>query len=242
MKKIMAIFLVGAAIGLVILTADFYLHKNTYDTSSSPMTMNASQNNNSEAMDTIVTKADFLKYYNSLEDLVTDADLIIQGKVLETNSFIYLPENTELPTVMTKVKVLITQSFNNHAKKGDIVTFIEAGGIATKKELGLDKKLNLPKEQWNDKVKVISCGVPVMEKNETVMLFGSYPKSSFKVVNEPHYYIIGLFQGKFHIKDGYTERIVPETMKNENYSNLKMKNDEIELKTKELVDKKIKQQ
>lgn len=240
MKKILVISLVGAVIGCTVLTTTLYFQKNTKNISLSQVNTQKSQKNNSDILETIVTQADFLKYYNSIEDLVTDADIIIEGKVLETNSFIYLPSNTEIPTVMTKSKVLVIKSFNNNAKNGDVLTFIEAGGIATKKELGFDKKVNLPQEQWNENVKVISGGAPVMEKDEMVMIYGCNPKSSFRVINESHYYIVGLFQGKFNIKDGYTERVVPEPMKNDNYSNLKMKNDEIELKTKEFVDKKVK--
>lgn len=133
---------------------------------------------------------------------------------------------------MTKSKVKVIKSYNNLVKSGDIITFVESGGITTKKALGMDKKMNLSKEQQDEKVEVVFCGTSTMKQNEKVLLFGCTPKSKNKLLNEPYYYIPGGFQGKFNQNVDSFERQVPKNLK-DSYSPLKMNKNDMDNKIKE---------
>lgn len=191
----------------------------------------SSQQNQVANIEKVMVEADFAKVYNTIDELAQKANIIIEGQVLESVSFDYYAPGNDEATVLTKSKVQVTKSFDGKTKVGDILTFIEPGGVTTKKALGIDKKVNLPQEQWNDKVEVIN-NVPNMKPNETVLIFGSSPQANFYVVNEPHYWILGSHQGKFNISGGYAERGVPAFMKEEGFSSLKMSEAEIEQQIK----------
>ncbi|PWK14942.1 hypothetical protein [Tumebacillus permanentifrigoris] len=163
----------------------------------------------------VESQADFAKLYNSYEDLAQNAEIIVVGNVLETKSVDYTPQGLNEAQPQTVSYVKVTKSFNSNAKEGDLLTFVEAGGVTTKKAVGLDKKVDLPKEKWNDKIQIDFNGVPAMKPTETVLLFGVKPQSDFRVIDEPYYYVLGAHQGKFLIKGNSVERAVPGHMKDE---------------------------
>jgi hypothetical protein len=170
-------------------------------------------------IETIATTSDFSIIYKSIDELMKNSDLIIEGVVMSAESMDYTPNGTEVGTVLTKAKVKVIKSFNDTAKKDDIVTFIEPGGVTTKKVLGLDKKMKLTETELNDKVQVISNGVPNLKRNDKVLLFGATPKldkGDVNVVPETHYWVLGAHQGKFKITETsegtQIERTVPESM------------------------------
>ncbi|MGG5252121.1 hypothetical protein ACQYAD_00975 [Neobacillus sp. SM06] len=135
--------------------------------------------------------------------------------------------------MLTKAKVKVTKSFNDTVKKDAIITFIEPGGMTTKKALGLDKKMKLTEAELNEKVKVLSNGVPNLKSNDKVLLFGAAPKldkGDVNVVPETHYWVLGAHQGKFKITDTsngtQVERTVPESMPD--FPSLKSKINDVE--------------
>lgn len=185
----------------------------------------------------VMVEADFLKVYNNIDELAQKADIIIEGNVLESVSFDYYASGNDTATVLTKSKVQVTKSYSPKVNVGDILTFIEPGGVTTKKALGIDKKMNLPQERWGDKVEVIN-NIPTMKPNEKVVIFGSVPDPNFNVVNEPHYWVLGSHQGKFNITNGFAERGVPNDMKAEGFSSLKMSESEMDQQIKASLAKK----
>ena len=175
--------------------------------------------NTTDNIETISTTSDFSIIYKSIDELVQNSDVIVEGVVMSTESINYTPNGTDVGTVLTKAKVKVTKSFNDTVKKDDIITFIEPGGMTTKKVLGLDKKMKLTEAELNEKVQVLSNGVPNLKSNDKVLLFGAAPKldkGDVNVVPETHYWVLGAHQGKFKITDTsngtQVERTVPESM------------------------------
>jgi hypothetical protein len=170
-------------------------------------------------IETISTTSDFAIIYKSIDELVQNSDVIVEGVVISAEPIDYTPNGTEAGTVLTMAKVKVTKSFNDTVKKDDIVTFIEPGGVTTKKALGLDKKMKLTEAELNEKVQVLTNGVPNLKSNHKVLLFGAAPKldkGDVNVVPETHYWVLGAHQGKFNITDTsegtQVERTVPQSM------------------------------
>lgn len=147
-----------------------------------------------------VTQGDQIKAYNSVGALVEDASIIVEGKVIEATSFEFKPPNTDEILVKTKSKVLVTKSYNDKVKAGDTVTFVESGGVTTKKALGLDKKFNLSQEELDEQV-LVSNGTPNMKQDEQVLLYGLAAAPDYQdLLDEPFFFVLGAGQGKFNVE------------------------------------------
>jgi hypothetical protein len=192
---------------------------------------------NSEDVERVINRADFATLYNSFEDLVQAADFVIEGKVLDSTSFDYVPEGLDEAVVMTKSNVQVTKSYSDSVKEGQVLTFVEPGGVTSKKALGISKKFNLSNENLNGKIQIDFNGVPAMKKHAEVLLFGVAPQSAFRVINEEHSYIVGAHQGKFSLTHGVVERAVPDHM-NKEIAALKISHQDFEREIRALVLKK----
>ncbi|PWK15578.1 hypothetical protein [Tumebacillus permanentifrigoris] len=189
---------------------------------------------------TVVQEADFIKYYNSFEELVDTSEIAVEGKALETEPYDFHPSDSPTRTVaMTKVKVQVKKSFNDLVKKGDVITVVEMGGITTKKALGFDQKFDLPPDQLNEKVQVLFDGLPVMAPNDEVLLFASATKMVTCPNNEPYYSITGVHQGKFKLKNDTFSRDVPKNQESA-FKSLQSKTADAETKIQERMKTKLK--
>lgn len=198
MKKLfLALFLVG------ILTSStaFILHDNINISSKNKITQPTKNVNGN--IQVAYSDADFDKNYNSIEDLSKDADIIIQGVVLNVSYFDYNIET------YTKSQVKVTKSYSKNIKEGDVLTFTEIGGITTQKNFvkALSKKsakFSQYVEHATDKpIKRVLCGADVMQPDQQVLLFAT--KST--ILPENTYVPLGAFQGKFLINGTSISRI-----------------------------------
>ena len=63
--------------------------------------------------------------YNDMDTIIKDSDIIVQGTVLNASYF------DKGFRTYTKSQVKVTKSYNKSINNGDIITFIELGGITT---------------------------------------------------------------------------------------------------------------
>lgn len=178
---------------------DSYTKENLNNTNDTQNKIQAS----SEDIEVINTVADFMVSYDSVDSLVNNADMIIEGEVIEVESLNHNVGDTSV--VYTKSKIKVTNSYLGDTKIGDIVTFVEPGGMTTKKSLGLDKKFkDMSKEELDSKIQILFDGVPNMKLKDEVILFGA--NSELDVLEEDYFDLIGAHQGKFKVSDGMAKR------------------------------------
>ncbi|MCJ7689436.1 MAG: hypothetical protein MUO60_08975 [Clostridiaceae bacterium] len=163
-------------------------------------------------MKIVSSTANSTKLYRSLEELVKESDMIIEGEVLGIS---YFDNNT---ATWTKSKVKVIKSYNNKAKEGDILTFVEAGGITTQYNIikynHIDEKFNMSNEEIEKakslKVKTLFQDAPYMQPNEKVFLFSKDETDFFGSTTEKYYAILGCYQGKFTILGETAERYMQQ--------------------------------
>lgn len=169
--------------------------------------------------------ADFENIYFSIEELTQDADVIIKGDVLEANSFDF-NKNT-----FTKSQIKVTESFNDKAKVGDILTFVEVGGTTTIGALAsyYPEKIQVNDENKDESVEVTINDSPVMGQGDQVVLFGVKSKDKLYLKNHDYYLPLGTYQGKFDVKNGKIKRFVSQN-EGKKYTSLEMTLDEMKNK------------
>ncbi|MDF2791645.1 MAG: hypothetical protein K0S80_4747, partial [Neobacillus sp.] len=128
----------------------------------------------------------------------------------------------------------VTKSFNTNANVDDVLTFVEHGGFTTKGAIEKNNpgKIIVPEEQKNDPVEVVLNNVPVMKKNEKVVIFGIKSTEKLYLPGEEYYKPLGVYQGKFMVNNGAIKRLVPEVDQG-SYPSLEMSIVEMEKRVKE---------
>ncbi|MFC4618161.1 hypothetical protein ACFO4N_05390 [Camelliibacillus cellulosilyticus] len=158
-------------------------------------------------------EADFLKIYNNVAELKQDATIVVEGNVQSTESFTYTPDPNDKgsTSVYTKAKVQVTKVYKGDVKEGDVLTFVEPGGVATAEDVGMKEKFpDLDDKSLKEKIEYVFDGVPNMKANDKVLLFGD--KGDIPLLKEKYYETIGTHMGKFTYHNGYFARYVPEDM------------------------------
>ena len=152
-------------------------------------------------------KVDFASHYDSVESLVNKSTLIVQAKVISLDYFDF---NTH---TFTKAKVRVLNSYNDKVKAGDVVTFVDTGGITTMDKLKLNSggegkpgATPITEKDKNTKVQVLFDGCPLLKLNDELFIFGVEDKEDFYKLSEQYYGIIGSYQGKFVVKGDSVER------------------------------------
>ncbi len=185
----------------------------------------------SKPLETVINNADFDRMYTNLDQLVRDADVIVEGQVIETSYFDF---NTE---TNTKVLLKVTKSYTPNIKEGDILTFVDLGGITTEAAIirSNNNKFNQPigEAEENTKVQVLFDGVPLTKVGEHVLYFAA--AGTINMLPEKHYIPLGAFQGKFTISGDSIERYAPKDMQSPRYSSLKMNKADFEQKLTDAV-------
>jgi len=132
------------------------------------------------------------RYYASLEELVDDSDVVIEGEVLAVRYF------DKESVTYKESKVLVTKSFNDKAKTGEVLTFCESGYFLS--EYSMKKKVYQTSEEEerakNTKVFCHYGGHPIMQPGDNVILFGKLLKNFLKDSKENCYFPIGDGEGK----------------------------------------------
>jgi hypothetical protein len=163
---------------------------------------------------TVNIDADMTVLYSSIAQLAKNSDLIVWGKVD------YVDWNT---VQYTKVSMEVTKTFSSGAKKGDIITVLDEGGITTQAAIIRDTGNKFgetigPKEE-NTKVQVLFEGAPLAKVGDEAVYFlavGDLP-----IIPGKFYGPIGAYQGKFNITSGIAERYVPRGDETSKYNNMR---------------------
>jgi len=131
----------------------------------------------------------------------------VQGEVVGLDYFDF---NTN---TFTKAKIKVLNSFTGAVKTGDVVTFVDEGGITTLDKLKLNSggegkpgSTPITEKDKNTKVQVLFDGCPLLKLNDQVVFFGAEDKEDFYKLSEKYYGLSGSYQGKFNIKGDIAER------------------------------------
>ncbi|MCJ7689434.1 MAG: hypothetical protein MUO60_08965 [Clostridiaceae bacterium] len=161
---------------------------------------------NNTSISIVKTTANITKLYDTVDKLKLDADIIIEGEVLDLSYF------DRKEATFTKSLIKVTRSYNGNAKAGDIINLVEAGGITTQDAINkyshyeekFGKLSNTEREEAKvKKVKVEFDIATTVQKGEEIFLFAKNEKDFF---GEDVYFPLGTYQGKFLIKDTKLER------------------------------------
>ena len=161
-----------------------------------------------EKLLTVTTKADMVNF-DSVEKLISESTVIVQGEVVGLDYF-----NFKINT-FTKAKIKVSTSFTDAVKAGDVLTFVDVGGITTLDKLKLDTGFEgkpgafspITEKDKITKVQVLFDGSPLLKLNDQIFFFGDEVKEDFYKLSEKKYYSpIGSYQGRFNIRGDKVER------------------------------------
>ncbi|MDQ0417176.1 cytochrome c-type biogenesis protein CcmE [Croceifilum oryzae] len=140
--------------------------------------------------------------YDSVEKLTQEANIVVQG-VVQNHEFFQREE-----VARTKSTVKVTKVISGTVAVGDIVTFVELGGMRTKGDIAKSKpdKIRITSGHENDPVPVIYNGVPSMRTGEEYLLFGRLSSSKI-LLPQSYYTCVGAFQGKFQLDGKKAKRL-----------------------------------
>jgi hypothetical protein len=168
-------------------------------TSSSPSLQVESKKSDSKTANIkqVIHKADFVKTYENVKELATNSDIIVEGKIIESQYFDF---NTN---TFTRSKIQVSKSFNDVVKAGDVIQFIEVGGVTTKGKLQEydPEKIKVSKSEVNQPIEVLLDGAPTSKKGENVLLFAKEDKEDFFGLKEKVFLSLNSYQGKFTIDE-----------------------------------------
>lgn len=189
----------------------------------------STKNNNN--MKTVVSDADFAKIYENLNSLVSAAQIIVEGEVLDVNYFDY---NT---ITRTKYQLKVTKTYKSNIKVGEILTFVEVGGITTEAAIinNSNNKMNqqIGEKEKSTKVQVLFHGAPLTKVNQKVLIFAN--QGTLNMLPEKYYVSIGSFQGKFNINGDSLERFSSSEMDSKYNSNSKYNKVDLENRLNNLI-------
>ncbi|MDP4091419.1 MAG: hypothetical protein Q8930_19415 [Bacillota bacterium] len=156
----------------------------------------------------------------TLQALADSSDVIIQGWVIGIK-YVDVKEDSAVGaaglSVNTEVLVKIAKGFMSDVKSGDILTFIEKGGVTSRYHYlvsyGMMDKFEFTKEELEkakgEKVLDLEYGdVPLMKPGDEVFLFGQDTGTQYGSTNKI-YKPEHDFLGKFIINGEYALRYIP---------------------------------
>jgi len=187
MKKI-SVFLTGIALMGVVAGCSNNIQgstENLTDTSENKITQVNTQVKNlsqdKKIITTVNSNADMKVNYDTLEKLINASEIVVQGKVIETNSYF------QGPGVVTEYKLEISDSYYGEFKAGSIINLISAGGVVLYTEA--EEKLNIPKKDFEK-------GLSESEKKNGYLKF---------VFNGS----VGIYQGQFNLNNNEVSQYNP---------------------------------
>lgn len=152
---------------------------------------------------TVKSNVDLMKMYDNIDDLSDDAELIVKGKVIETNSYV------SGPGIITEFKLKVDDAYKG-ANGGDVITLVSPGGIVTYDEYkniaeenikSFEKKLS-NKELSKMKVRNIMGENELITKGKEYVIFAKKEIVIDKNSEEKTMYcILNMDQGQFEINN-----------------------------------------
>lgn len=177
-------------------------------------------NNTDKSMQTVVSSSDYAVSFDNLEQLVDKSEIIVEGEVIQTSCFDF---NT---VTYTKAKLKITKTFNSNVKVGDVITYVEPGGITTKAAImgyiGSKTKFGEEPSEEDKKtqVRISIDGSENVKVGDKILIFGLQDYSVNVLPGEKYYVAFGAFQGKFNLNGENFERFAPKSLKTDKYLSL----------------------
>ncbi|MFL0247127.1 hypothetical protein [Candidatus Clostridium stratigraminis] len=176
---------------------------------------------------TMNSSLDLSLVYKNIDTLIADAEIIVEGKVLETNSIV-VGNN-----VLTKFKLQVTNSLKDTKLNGQIMELASAGGIVSVEDfLKANKQVeksfeinSLEKLTVNEKkakkIKSTMGEFPLIEAGKEYIIFG---KKDHLASGESIYVPLGIAQGVFEIDS--TNNIIPFSRYGKDIVNIKESNED----------------
>lgn len=153
-------------------------------------TTESSEQIDKDSIETVHAVTDTSRSYETVEDIIPYADVMVKGEVIETDGLV-----TSEGTVLSLVKVKVEEDYLGVIPSGSEVYFIELGGIVPTSEMPeqAPKDFEQPVVEEKEYTEVIYNGTPVTEVGETVLYFGSPNEDDFYNLNigETYYNLIG---------------------------------------------------
>lgn len=109
--------------------------------------------------------------YSQVTELEEQSQVIVDGKVLETKSFMY----EDMPFTLSKVQV--EEAFKGKFEKGDVINLLETGGVIKNTEFSVENNENM--------------------KEDTHALLYLYAYEGPIESDVEKYVVTGLYQGKY---------------------------------------------
>lgn len=215
MRKLKNMFLFTGLICLFISTSGCgeknlnELNKN--ETSTTKVTSNninydkklERKHNQEDFYKVITSKADLKESYSDIESLSNNAEIIIEGEVLNTKSYF------SGPGVVTEYKIKVENSYKGNFNGGDTVELLGAGGVVNLYDLinfngGLKdfEKKEFEKmtdqEKKSKKIKYSFGEAPVVQAGNKFIIFAKKEKVAD---NKEMYGALGIYQGLVEIED-----------------------------------------
>ncbi|MFW2491753.1 hypothetical protein ACN077_24830 [Clostridium chromiireducens] len=203
MKRNIIVALLLVAVSIVGIGIEYSNKTTTNNISNNVVATNASNNEQSDDVINVQLKADSIKNYDSVESLKKDAEIIVKGTVLDTNSYM------SGPGVITEYKLKVSKSYNNKAQVGDILTIATAGGTVSYNEYAKNhegsakksaKNISTEKLQ-NAKVKVKFDGNDLIEEGKEYVIFANTKKVLEGEKEKEMYCSLNISAGQFEIND-----------------------------------------
>jgi hypothetical protein len=162
---------------------------------SPPVTQETDASSSLDYDSKVVTSADFLKPYDTVDQLSADSTVVIEGLVKGTSLYLHEVNGEAVP--YTLFDVLVTKSLKGGVKNGSIITVVEYGGIITAAQAGLDKKFpNMTASEKSQKI-LFTFGDDQVKPSQKLLLFLSdQPGFQILSLNRPYYMLVGEYHGK----------------------------------------------
>lgn len=154
--------------------------------------------NDKEIIMTVDVSADLIVSYDTTEELVDGSEIIVQGKILEANSYV------QEPGIITEYTLEVTNSIYGEVEENSVITFVGAGGVVPYKEFEKlkpakkDFEPEVPQEKTeNGYVEYIFEGAPLINIGEEYIIFAN----KVPVGDKQMYGILGVSQGQYKVID-----------------------------------------
>lgn len=145
----------------------------------------------------MLTQAEFVKRFDSVENLQADATLIIEGIVKSTTVHRHVAsEDDAVPYTLFEVEA--TNTISGQVETGSTVLVAEYGGVLPLSQTGLAGKFPEETEENGNQQVLISFGNHLAEVGQQLLLFlTNKPGYQILDVDTPYYMLVGEYNGKF---------------------------------------------
>ncbi|WP_017413931.1 hypothetical protein [Clostridium tunisiense] len=186
-------------------------------------------NNKNEEYEVQDSRIILKKVYKNIRELKADADIIIEGRVINAKSEMY---DENIPITYTEVEIYdVFKTGSNDVLKGSKVCIIDEGGIIPKEILIKEYKNKFPDKFFDPKefkdVKSTNDGIPPMEMGEHFIVFAQ--RFQGKSSKDNCYIVLGSYQGKFKIEEDKVTHQVPMLLEEKFEDKVKTKEELINL-------------